>query len=76
MARECLGQEVSAHARSPDLTLALSQIPRGAQKPKARGPHVVGDGTRGAASAARSCSIWVSTGLGGRLSSPRASRDL
>jgi YVTN family beta-propeller protein len=37
--------------------------------------YLVGDGTRFAASAARSCSIWVSTGLGGRLSLPRTSRD-
>jgi hypothetical protein len=59
----------------PNLTLPFGHVPRGTPQLRARGLQFVGDGTR-AASAARSCSIWVSTGLGGKLSLPRASRDL
>ena len=65
----------AAYSGRPQLTLPFGHVPRGTPQLRARGLQFVGDGTR-AASAARSCSIWVSTGLGGKLSLPRASRDL
>jgi hypothetical protein len=69
LARKCRGMPV-------DSPLRLSGKFPSAPHNQWRALHVVGDGTRGAASAARSCSIWVSTGLGGKLSLPGASRDL